>query len=525
MHRFLASRRGMQSGSWRFWPLANLRLEVLPPDALGHRFLDFARGCNAPRPMYFFLMALFTQVIYLIMFTCLLLVLLVIWYRRGLQSPAEPHVAVIVLGDIGRSPRMQYHAVSLAKHGCEVSLVGYAGAQPTAEVLSHPRIHLRHIVPWEFPRSLPFTIKAALKVVFLVWGLLKVLLFSAPKFDLLLVQNPPAIPTLVLARIIATLQGASLIIDFHNFGYSLLALKLGEAHPLVQAHLAYETFFGRMADDAFCVTAQMRSRLASEWSVSATPLHDRPASMFRPTPLEGQHALFLSLWDSGLLDRLSDWWPDGRSQTLFTEVSEGQVSRSSSRPHLVISSTSWTPDEDFNQLLDALPALDRDLAKAAKRAVVVVTGKGELRQQFEDRYAAMSQQLKAVRVLTLWLSFKDYALLLGSADLGLSLHTSSSGFDLPMKVVDMFGAGLPACARSFAALPELVRHGENGFTFSSSEELAQSLSHALGVATYDLPQLESAAGQPKLNGWDENWDAVAWPLLQSHLQKSRRKAD
>lgn len=41
----------MQSGSWRFWPLANLRLEVLPPDALGHRFLDFARGCNAPRPM------------------------------------------------------------------------------------------------------------------------------------------------------------------------------------------------------------------------------------------------------------------------------------------------------------------------------------------------------------------------------------------------------------------------------------------------------------------------------------------
>eukprot|EP00913_Durusdinium_trenchii_P016167 g15193.t1 len=109
-------------------------------------------------------MALFTQVIYLIMFTCLLLVLLVIWYRRGLQSPAEPHVAVIVLGDIGRSPRMQYHAVSLAKHGCEVSLVGYAGAQPTAEVLSHPRIHLRHIVPWEFPRSLPFTIKAALKV-------------------------------------------------------------------------------------------------------------------------------------------------------------------------------------------------------------------------------------------------------------------------------------------------------------------------------------------------------------------------
>ncbi|CAK9042584.1 4-mannosyltransferase) (GDP-Man:GlcNAc2-PP-dolichol mannosyltransferase) (GDP-mannose-dolichol diphosphochitobiose mannosyltransferase) [Durusdinium trenchii] len=237
-----------------------------------------------------------------------------------------------------------------------------------------------------------------------------------------------------------------------------------------------------MADDAFCVTAQMRSRLASEWSVSATPLHDRPASMFRRC-LWAETQNHIQVMGVESILRLSDWWPDGRSQTLFTEVSEGQVSRSSSRPHLVISSTSWTPDEDFNQLLDALPALDRDLAKAAKRAVVVVTGKGELRQQFEARELWSLQQLKAVRVLTLWLSFKDYALLLGSADLGLSLHTSSSGFDLPMKVVDMFGAGLPACARSFAALPELVRHGENGFTFSSSEELAQSLSHALGVGS------------------------------------------
>lgn len=34
---------------------------------------------------------------------------------------------VVVLGDIGRSPRMQYHAISLAKHGAKVSLIGYQG--------------------------------------------------------------------------------------------------------------------------------------------------------------------------------------------------------------------------------------------------------------------------------------------------------------------------------------------------------------------------------------------------------------
>ena len=37
------------------------------------------------------------------------------------------HVVVIVLGDVGRSPRMQYHAQSLIKHGHTVSLVGYNG--------------------------------------------------------------------------------------------------------------------------------------------------------------------------------------------------------------------------------------------------------------------------------------------------------------------------------------------------------------------------------------------------------------
>lgn len=40
---------------------------------------------------------------------------------------ARKRTQILVLGDIGRSPRMQYHALSLAKLGVAVDLIGYVG--------------------------------------------------------------------------------------------------------------------------------------------------------------------------------------------------------------------------------------------------------------------------------------------------------------------------------------------------------------------------------------------------------------
>src|SRR5947207_10682689 len=47
--------------------------------------------------------------------------------RAVSAANTKTSVQVLVLGDIGRSPRMQNHALSIAKCGGRVDLIGYLG--------------------------------------------------------------------------------------------------------------------------------------------------------------------------------------------------------------------------------------------------------------------------------------------------------------------------------------------------------------------------------------------------------------
>ncbi|KAJ2385446.1 mannosyltransferase, partial [Coemansia sp. RSA 2559] len=88
-------------------------------------------------------------------------------------------IAVLVLGDIGHSPRMQYHALSLARAGHSVELVGYAGSKPMERILDSPNITIRHIRSLPRPTSAPrvvFYLYAPIKVVCQVFMLLWLLL-------------------------------------------------------------------------------------------------------------------------------------------------------------------------------------------------------------------------------------------------------------------------------------------------------------------------------------------------------------
>ena len=105
------------------------------------------------------------------------------------------------------------------------------------------------------------------------------------------------------------------------------------------------------------------------------------------------------------------------------------------RPGVLVSSTSWTEDEDFSILLDALQLYEDKCSESQglyPNLLCVITGKGPQKEFYQERIQEICWT--HVSFLMPWLEPEDYSRILAAADLGVCLHTSSSGLDLPMKV-------------------------------------------------------------------------------------------
>jgi beta-1,4-mannosyltransferase len=59
----------------------------------------------------------------------------------------KKNVCVVGLADIGRSPRLQLHAISFADEGFNVDVIGYQGATPKKELTSHKKIRISYLPP------------------------------------------------------------------------------------------------------------------------------------------------------------------------------------------------------------------------------------------------------------------------------------------------------------------------------------------------------------------------------------------
>ncbi|GMJ03842.1 TURAN [Hibiscus trionum] len=329
---------------------------------------------------------------------------------------------------------------------------------------------------------------------------------------------------------------------------------MGRSSPFVSIYHWFEKRYGQMANGSLCVTRAMQHELAQNWGIKATVLYDQPPEVFCPTLLQEKHKLFCRLnrdlcHPLGVQDCVTATTTgigaNGQHETLFTTQVGTDILLKPSRPALVVSSTSWTPDEDFGILLEAAVMYDRRVTALLNendstdegvlrqeisggkqymypRLLFIITGKGPEKEKYEEKIKRLN--LKRVAFRTMWLSAEDYPLLLGSADLGVCLHTSSSGLDLPMKVVDMFGCGLPVCAVSYSCIEELVKVEKNGLLFSSSSELADELlmlfrgfpdeSDALRCLKNGALETGSSAR------WATEWEEHAKPLISEVISRN-----
>lgn len=336
-----------------------------------------------------------------------------------------------------------------------------------------------------------------------MYHLTYLLAYGLPPAQWILVQNPPSIPTLAIASLACYLRRSKLMIDWHNYGWTILAGTRGANHPLVHLSKLYECYFGRLGAFHLTVTHAMARQLRqAPYNITREMLtvHDRPAAIFRPLTSPASRA-----------EILARVLPESE-QAFLPSLLAGTT-------RLIISSTSWTPDEDFSLLLNAL----MEYASAARApepptpVLAIITGRGPQKEMYLARIAELSAagRLPNVRITTAFLPFADYAALLACADLGICLHMSSSGVDLPMKVVDMFGAGLPVAAYSgYESFRELVKEGDNGRGFEKAKELTEILTRLLGAkGREELERLRRGAVKEGSRRWDEEWDAKVGVIM------------
>ena len=405
---------------------------------------------------------------------------------------------------------MQYHAHALAANGVDVDLVGFEGTALPRAIADQPRIAVHRLSPSALRRrrgigGVRYAMLAVVdagRLSFRLWRTLKKL----KRPDLVLVQNPPAFPTVAVTWFALRQKGVRLVIDWHNIGFTVLRLRLGWWHPAVRFARWLERRDARRVDDNLCVSRGLAAFLGSRFGVQhAHVLYDRPAAAFAP------------------LERVDR---ERFRQALFARlgIRAGVVG-------FVVCPTSWTEDEDFDVIIDAVLRLEErirgwEAARPDRRfaeLLILVTGDGARRAEFERRFAWLPA--RRIQLRTRWLEPEDYPRVVGSADLGLCLHRSSSGLDIPMKVADLFGAGVPVCALDYGAcLAERVRHGDNGLLFSTAVQLADVLFELFEAFPADqqlLDRLRVGARKSARPTWEEGWVREARPVLLPNAQTAR----
>lgn len=176
-------------------------------------------------------------------------------------------IAVIVLGRLDRSPRMLNHVTSLAENTkLNVDFIGYEGTSMPKKLEDYgQQIQLVYLSTSliDSLRNIPkifFIFYALVRVVYQVFQLFFILFFGG--YDYILVQNPPCIPLFFVLFAIKMVKSCQLIVDWHNYGYTILE-SCGRGTFICKMAQIYEMFFGKFADHHLTVSHAFAKDIAS----------------------------------------------------------------------------------------------------------------------------------------------------------------------------------------------------------------------------------------------------------------------
>ena len=153
----------------------------------------------------------------------------------------------------------------------------------------------------------------------LLWGIDR-------ELDFILIQNPPSIPSLIIIYLVCKLKGIQMIVDFHNYGFTILELTM-KNRIIIKIAKQIEIVFSRLCDYGLCVSKGMQTDLLQQYQIRTEVVYDRANSeVFRRLDYEERQEV---------LSRLG-------------------IIKKGDNKLVIVSGTSWTPDEDFGVLLQTM---------------------------------------------------------------------------------------------------------------------------------------------------------------------------
>lgn len=171
---------------------------------------------------------------------------------------------------------------------------------------------------------------------------------------------------------------------------------------LVVLHLSYITQLFRKLEPLLLAQSSLKGFLPAYSTPYSTPFTDTATDNGETAPTSGSAVMPIPL-----------------TTPIYAEIAQPILRPD--RPALVVSSTSWTPDEDFAILLEAMEKYEQQACQLADnvrerlpKLLVIVTGKGPQRKKYMADIKKLQSDWKWVRCISLWLDADDYPILLGN---------------------------------------------------------------------------------------------------------------